>query len=592
MNTETGGEPAGIILVAHEVLSTISQEEMLAALPPSYRVLPRAVVNLRSVTAILAELGGFNWEGARRRQAAEIRAQLLPLLESNPAWRVQYFGAAPIPLAISFGFMLGGFRHFDIYQQRHDTNTWEWPSAQRSARANFAELVLPTERVTAPGDLVIRVSISHQIDPADSAGVIELNIGEVDLRLETPNEDALESRADLDELKAQFDRVIDWAHRFRPNAQLHVFAAITVGAACKLGTGVNPTIHSPVHLYQYAKSVSPHYQHALMLQQAGSENIPLTTDERNEAGQLRQMIQEEIGRMQVACTQARSEAKPEGQTWLKCAFPEIQDDYFYGPLHGLAPLCDTAVAESGVDLTATEGEGEFAYESGTRLWRFDDRLLAAIIKQFPDSKKRRQAGRLLLLHESIHQRTHGLTQATARQIRRVPKIVEELDYQADVWAYVHDFALQVDVPLRSDENVRNFFLEVVNVGLSTFWAFDAGQDMAQIEIRRLNRYLIWYWQLLRLERCSNLHGILQVLADRPLIEVAGPAVETFDDRIFYSLEPRRFHDPELAVLYENRLVRHGNSMGSRVIDLLRGFRERHPAMILDALKSIFDQRAV
>jgi hypothetical protein len=59
--------------------------------------------------------------------------------------------------------------------------------------------------------------------------------------------------------------------------------------------------------------------------------------------------------------------------------------------------------------------------------------------------------------------------------------------------------------------------------------------MAQIEIRRLNRYLIWYWQLLRLERCSNLHGILQVLADRPLIEVAGQQLKPLTIGSFFRL---------------------------------------------------------
>jgi hypothetical protein len=175
-----------------------------------------------------------------------------------------------------------------------------------------------------------------------------------------------------------------------------------------------------------------------------------------------------------------------------------------------------------VDLITTSVQDSFCYDPPGRMWRFDDRCLATLGRQFADPKDQRQAGRLLLLHEGVHLKTHVLTEATARQVRRFPKIVEKLDYQADVWAFVHDYEIQTEGTNPSDAVTRAFLINVVPVGSDTFWAFDAAGDRQRIEVRRLNRYLIWYWQLLRLEGCSDLPSVLRVLANRPVIEIAGP----------------------------------------------------------------------
>src|SRR5258708_26498665 len=297
--------PAGIILVAHEVLTTIEQEDMLAAHSPDYRSLPRETVHLRAVSAKLSGLAGFDWAGARRQQAEEVRSRLQPLIDSNPSWRVQYFGAAPIPLAMDIGYLIGGWAAVDVYQQRHDTNAWVWPQTVRSGNMQIQEIELPKERIAAEGHVVIRVSVSHRIDPTETASVIPNSLGEVDIALLSPNEDALESAADLEAVREHFDKAVDWAHAARPNAELHVFAAVTVAAAFRLGMAINPTIHSPVHPYQYSKSLSPRYEHALVFQQLAQPVTPLTSDQVSEASNLRAQIGEELNRIRTVANEIR-----------------------------------------------------------------------------------------------------------------------------------------------------------------------------------------------------------------------------------------------------------------------------------------------
>jgi hypothetical protein len=582
--------PAGIVLVAHEVLAPITQEDMLAAIPSEYRSLPRETVHLRTVTAKLSELTGFDWASARRQQAGEVRNRLQPLIEGNPSWRIQYFGAAPIPLAMDLGYIIGGWTAVDVYQQRHNTNTWSWPQTSRSDHAQLHDIELPKERISAAGDVIIRVSISHRIDPSETAAVIANNLGEIDIALVRPHEDALESIADLAAVKEQFDKVVDWAHSARPNAELHVFAAVTVGAAFRLGMAINPTIHSPVHTYQYSTASSPRYEHALILQRDDPPASPLSAEQITAAAALRAQIGEELDQIRSLATQLgeRDQAAP-AESWLTAALPAAGTEDMYGPARNLAKIFNTPLVESSVDLINTAAADSFCYDRPSRMWRLDDRFLAALIEQLPDEADRRQAARLLLLHEGLHEASHGLTGATAPQIRRFPKVVEELDYQADIWAFLHDYAFAMVGKNPTDAETRAFFIKVVTAALDTFWAFDAAGDRQRIEIRRANRYLIWYWQLLRLERCSDLRSVLGVLANRPVIEIAGPKMTSGDNRVFYSLDPSTFDEPEIGLLHKQRFLRYGHGPGVRVKDILLGFRERDKAKIRDALKSISDQ---
>jgi hypothetical protein len=172
-----------------------------------------------------------------------------------------------------------------------------------------------------------------------------------------------------------------------------------------------------------------------------------------------------------------------------------------------------------------------------------------------------------------------------------PKVLEEVDYQADVWAMVHEFALTRHDKPEAVANDRDLFLELVRIATETMWAFDDRLDELEVmEVRRVNRYLIWYWQWLRMERCSSLADIMAVLARKPLIELAGPRVHTDGERVFYELREPWRADLELAALLEhNRIARHGRGAATSVPALIEGLRKRDGENIRFVLKSILDQ---
>lgn len=576
--------------MAHEVHKKISQSEMLAALPKEYQALPRHVVELQVVSARLGETDNFDWAGERQKQAEEVRAKLLPLINNNPGWRVQYFGLAPIPLIMDLGYMIGGMETVDIYLQRHDTKSWAWPSSSHSSGLQIETSPLVGDVINAEGALVIRVSISHRVNPSDTEAVISSHLGAIDIGLTTPNEDALESPADLEAVRAAYEKVVDWAASKRPNADLHVFASVTVGVALRLGTAINKNIHQLIHAYQYSNHTSPRHTHALILQRDDRQVLPLTAEQISAAGFLRGWIDEDLATIRAYAAASREQEKSHPtEDWLESVLPGENATAFYGPLRELAKIGETPLVESLLDTTTTEVSDNFAYDPPGRLWRIDDRLLTSIAAGLTNPADQRQAGRLLLLHEGVHLATHRLTGATAPQIRRFPKLVEELDYQADVWAFLHEYAIQLAPTNPSDSGIRAFFINVVSVALNTFWAFDAQADHRRMEIRRLNRYLIWYWQLLKLEEAKDWAGVIKVLANRPVIEIAGPKIETSDDRVFYSLDAAKCTRPEIAILYKRRIVRYGDAAGSPVADILAGFREANGEKIRRNLRSFSDQ---
>lgn len=111
-----------------------------------------------------------------------------------------------------------------------------------------------------------------------------------------------------------------------------------------------------------------------------------------------------------------------------------------------------------------------------------------------------------------------------------------------------------------------------------------------MEIRRVNRYLLWYWQILRLERCTSIAEIATVLSRKPLIELAGPRVHVDADRVFYDLRAPWATDLELAAqLDDNRVVRHRRGAATNPELLLEGLRQRDGDKVKSVLKGIVDQ---
>ncbi|HLL38277.1 MAG TPA: SAVED domain-containing protein [Rubrobacteraceae bacterium] len=588
--------PERVLLVSQPILAPINEDQMLNAMSDEHRQVKRSTISIEPTRMTLAELAAIDWAEVCLAQEREFKSKLEPALQNASGYRLAYFGLAPIPLAVHLGYRVGGMIDIDVYLLHHERKTWEWPQAdQEPAPLDLLDIKLPQDISRARGDVIVRVSVSHRIDPVETLEVVPDPLCEIDIGLVHPDEDALRSSKDLDAIVHQFNRAIDAVKDRYPNTErIHLFAAVPVGLAFRLGTCLNPTIHAPVQTYQYFARRSPRYQRAFVLQAEITSSAQLTQEEVAQAAGTRSLLSEELELLKEYGESLREQAGKQSGTlnWWERVLPKTAAG-FHGRLAQLVPLYETHLLKDEVDLGVTEVSDSFRYTSGR--WELGDHLLAAIGRRLLEPSRRARAGRMLLLHETIHHQCHGLTSETSASFRRFPKVLEEIDYQADVWTMIHEYGFarrdNRDAAARKEtRNEQAFFRGLIDTALESFWAFDdRSSTLDQIEIRRLNRYLIWYWQYLRMERCSSLDDVLNVLAERPLIEIAGPRVRLANERVVYLLDQPYDNGAEICLLEENWVYRPGHSAGTRVKDVLDGFRERDSSRIRQALKSVFDQ---
>jgi hypothetical protein len=226
-------------------------------------------VEIVPLRAALGKLHEIDWGEAGEAQERWFAERLQREIQDR--CRLAYFGFAPIPLALHLGYRIERGIKVDVYQRHHVLEDWAWPlDGSLSTQSLITPMNFPDHGTTNEGPVVIRVSTSHQIVPAETAEVVPQSLAEVDVALAHPGEDALETRGALAEVVKAFNYALSRLKHLFPNiTAVHLFAAIPVGLAFRLGTQINPTIYPRVVTYQYWLKGSPRYRRAIVLTENG-----------------------------------------------------------------------------------------------------------------------------------------------------------------------------------------------------------------------------------------------------------------------------------------------------------------------------------
>jgi len=581
--------PSGVIILEHPGYFAVDPTAALAALPSRAQGCPRERLVLDLATGQERAITTRDWQDAARILLDGYRAKVKPVLTAHPDYDFTYFGTVSIPLAVQLGFLVGTWHPVNVFQHHHGQKDWRWPDPDGAGPALEVETSpLSSGGSLAEGDLVVRVSTSHVIEPALTRELVSRPLAEVDIKTRTISEDTFASPRDVEVVADAFKATIDELHRLYPNATaLHLFAACPVGLALKLGTRVSPTIHPPVQTYEFDAKSNPKYYRALLLQAEPAPSVALTAEEQASAVAERMIWREELARIRGLAASLPELVDTDG--WLADVLPTGNRAAFGSSWRALPRLTELAdLRNSDIDLVTTEVPGGFAYVPDRRTWVLGDELLVPVLRRIVDQTQRRRAARLFLLHEALHG-YQRLTLATAPQIGRFPKVLEDIDYHADAWAQLHERRLttEVDPPLLSDEPALARLL--IRVATETMLAFDdAPQPSAAMQVRRVSRYLIWAWQYLRTERFVPDGDVWTVLSDKPSIEIAGPEIRARDNRVWYLLDPRFTTAPEVAVYWQNRLHRFAAGPASPHEEVLEALRVRDGDRLRSALRGVFD----
>jgi len=565
----------------------ITKEECFAALPDGLDS-PRFHFDFSFPDLELETLYDAPFEQLALEQQRKFAMQVEPELEKYPNALIAYFGLAPIPLAFHFGFLCKGFRNFWVYQFHHDKKVWYRDIEPVSGFVTeFEPLELPTHIEKGKGDVFIRVSTSYRIEPQHTHEILSNPTNEFDIKLTKTQPDSIHSSDQINQLVSQFQEILSAVNNYLPDRdKIHLFLSTSAGVPFALGTKINPTIFPYVQTYQFDKDETPKYKEAILITKFSDDTQAFTSEEIKNAAALRKKWNKELKERIIPYIGLAEQDK----SWLSAVAKNgaINAPDIWTKLPGLP---QTSLKDDKIDLDQKTVADGFKYDNENCAWILDDSFFISVNHRFRKNTKANtmQAGRLFLFHEALHYSPngHNLTQEIATGIGRFPKVIEEADYQADVWAMLNDYAFgrhyADDVAV---SNPKKYFIGAIHSAVETMWSFvDRGIELREIPIRSVNRFLNWYWQLVRIEQLpgnGSLEGIAEILFDKPIIEFAGAEVITLNQRTCFKLTSKPVNQLEMAIFSKNRVFRFAPTQISNIVD---GFKGLDGSKILSALKS-------
>ena len=587
--------PMNPIVIAQTWLFSVSREDAERATGQPIAPEDFVELDLKAVSDEAKTSG--DWRAAAEETRRLFREKLLPRMQVRPSAPLAYFGSAPIPLAMLLGRLIGSAPRLSVYQRHHDTKEWGW-TAESQAPEVLLKCDTDERHERIEGDAILRLSSTVLVSEDESRAAVTSPIAiEADVKLDAIHRDTITNEAVLRRVASLFREGLDRILDLRPKVHtVHVFATAPAGLAFLMGTEISPNYHPAIQTYFFDSQRSPKQVPACLLAEAIATNTVPQLDEETLVAE-RKLAANEFEHVHNLAITSKEEAgkgktrKAKVPSWLSFTLPEPKDAApFVGTWCCLPAIHELPAATSAFSLEQNPGDG-FAYDPRKRTWSLSASLMGAFLKRFPDREQRARVLRMFFFHEVIHG-AHRLTTATSRGIGRFPRVLEELDYQADVWGMLHELKhtrSRQAARFANGKGVREEILAMIDLALETYAAFDDGPGpMTRIQVRRMNRYMIWCWQSLMVENADD-QDVYAALADKPLLELAGPSQFTQDERVFFDLTstPRRL---ELAVLHQNVLRRFASGEGGPVDlgQLLAHLRTRNVQGLKDSLRGAMD----
>jgi hypothetical protein len=571
-------------------LRAISVEEVVASLSPEEQKLERKHVEV-AMDRFNESVEQKDWNGQDlylREAASTIRGQAAGDIE------LHYYGLAEIAQQIALGAHVGDQYAVRFHDHDRATGKWGLPETQptlRLATSGADDL----GHVKARGPVVIRVAISAVISDSDVREAIgDETLADVTISHQDPSSATVarvKSPADVELIREEFRRVYALLRNTRPNIELlHLFVAAPPSVCFAVGQELSLRNAPPVQLYRFRMSAGGSSQAPAILLSADGEELtppPLTTSEIQRAADIRKKVWplalKDLG---TYVANKKLDAIP-GARW----FDQLEP----GAIRNVAPFPALPLLESIVPANATVDNepfsADYGFERSHARWRLGDRLLLGLYAAAEnDDERLRELIRLFLFHEYLH-RYHSITKHTAGEIGKFANCLEYLDYAADSYAILHqlDLARRYDGGLLDDQPARLFLAAQVELAINSFWAFDASTG-SEWQIRRIRRYLNWYWRLIQIENAPDLETALRVFRRQPAIEIGGLYQVARGRRVIALLERV---DPstqlEIGLVLENdRFHRVADSTNTNLRELLRAFTKGDHEAIRGFFRSVYD----
>ncbi|UTW61725.1 SAVED domain-containing protein [bacterium SCSIO 12741] len=563
------------------MIGEITDQEIKEALPDTWKALPWQPVKIEPIKLELGEAKDIHWPTLLVQQNKLFDERVLPVLEDYPNYQICYFGLAPIPLAIHLGTRVQSYRPVEVFQKHHDAKDWRWSEGQ------LDEPILkevPEERNKAEGPVTIRFGTRFEIHLEDiEAAVSQSN---KDLEIAPPNRggDVFVSSEHLSKYAGAFRDLLDKIVSNLPRVKdIHLFAAIPVGMSFKLGQEISPTAHPFVHVYEFARDKSPHYQLAFTVnQELNAKLLEIAPKEKEHFKSLRLALREDVESYKNEIVEKHGQ---QAKHWFKDIAPDNKSNFqsFQAAYwNSLKPIQELNLDFSYLDQNHSSKSEENYYF-------FTDAFMKALREELPQEDNRRLAIRLFSLGESALRHFHKIQSEKLRYWNLYPKVLEEAVYQSDVYALIHwIFFDRILVDSPAEQLIRS-----IDVLLSTLWAFDRANGRIQkMEVHRVNRYLIWYYlrERVQADRSINLNQFLDLLAQKPILELRMNAKTDTRNKVVYDFTAQQ-KDIGLSILHNGIARSFAHEEGFFPLqNLIDGFQNQEANQIKEVIQSLVESK--
>ncbi|GMV25566.1 MAG: hypothetical protein AMXMBFR58_15970 [Phycisphaerae bacterium] len=590
--------PQRIIIVRHSGLRPVPIEEVLPALPAGLASAHRADIAI-DTQLLASQIEQGDWEGQAAALAADA-ARVHSAFGGLPDAEVHFFGFAEIPHLIAMGAFIGDEIPVVIHDWDRDARSWTWPSDAGTVRVTTKGL--PTgDPVPAEGSAVLRIELSFAISDADvheAVGANHLAQVRVTHADESPPEICrVRSAADLQTVREEIRGALAALRAKFPNLDtIHVFAAAPLSVCVALGQELKPRNSPPILTYRYRRvDGRPAYAPALVLSaQAGQRaQAPLTPGDLQAAAEVRIHWKAALADVETYAARKRAQFNGRSVPWYEMLEPSAALTSVR-PFPPLLPV--TAAVPTGAQVAAGSVESEYGFKKVDPTWHLSDRLLIGFHRAVAgDPGALRRLIRLFLLHEYLHDH-HSLSKYRAGGVGAFPNCLEHIDYTADTYALLHQLDLQrlaEPAGVESDDQQRKFLGAQIELVLRSFWAFEPAAPVLEWQVRRLRRYLNWYWRFVQVQYAPDILSVVRLFSRAPHVEIAGLHQYARDRRLFCRVD--RFDSTtglELALVLENcKLLRVPDSTTLNLEQLMRAFQDREHDAIVRYFYGVFELAA-
>lgn len=576
-----------LLIITHEVFEPISKESIRAVLSEEELKFEPIYLSLDTVKVPYGQTKDFHWRSAMAEQRKwfedEETQEKINHAKSvgNP---ILYFGKAPIPLAVHLGYLFNSWSAVRIYLWHPDKKDWSWPSkdSKEITISPFLE-----RKITATGSIAIRLRTSFPIEEANTLKVISDPLDSIDFYANELGRDIIGSHETIDFYGTEFRKVLDhYITSFFPNVEaIHLFAAIPVGLAFRIGQCISNNFNPKVFVYEYFRNEPIPYLETFYVQEKTTVDLTLTEEEEEVIQGWKESIN---NKLQASNSELRKfirnlNKEDEASNWLeqiKLNDRNFANDYW----RNLTKITETGLEGSKVLTESYQEANAPFYKNGE--WIFPDLFLKGLMDRLGKKPGKKEftykAAYLYFFAEMAHYVTHKISKDNTLQLARYPQILAEADYQADVFALLHLYTMEN--PEASE--TKQLFMDMIDALTETMWAVDTLEEQDEIEVRRLNRYLTWYYQRAQIEsdKCKTLKDIFKILSRKPLIELKLQGLSTIDrTQVMFNLKKPDTRDLGIAIFEHNYINESQSSLN--VANLIKGFYKRNPELIKETLSA-------